>query len=133
IAITAATWTDRIFNTISVNDITGASMPDTATFRLPSGSYIVMATGICSLVDNHLTRLYNNSDAGVELYGSLEFADSGVTLSASSSVMVGYFSIIGTKDVKFQSYAETTGTMGFDPSPIAAQYANSQITFTQVA
>lgn len=133
IAITAATWTDRTFNTLSANSISGASMPDSTTFRLPSGSYITHATGICSKVDRHLTRLYNNSDAGVELYGSLEFALSTATLSASSSVMIGYFSIIGTKDVKLQSYVETTGTMGFDSSPIPAQYANSQIIFTQVA
>lgn len=133
IAITAATWTDRTFNTLSVNDIPGASMPDTETFRLPSGSYILHATGVCSKVDKHLTRAYNNSDASVELYGSLENAASGGGITASSSVLIGYFSIIGTKDIKFQSYVETTGTMGFDPSPIPAQYANSQITFTKVA
>lgn len=124
-SLTSATWNQRVLNTLSINDIPGASLGTggTNTFRLPAGKFIVWAsapgattTGGATL--RQMIRLYNRSsgtqvdNGGAEVVSNYTSGGYATARPALRSVL----SLSGVTDFSIDHYVGIAATGGLPGS-----------------
>ncbi len=111
---TSGAWRTRDLNTVTVNQITGASLASNKV-TLPAGTYFAQWAAPAYFVDRHQSKLYNVTDAadiaiGAGAYSATALADAEITESQGS----GYFVLAGVKDIELRHRCQTTdATNGF--------------------
>lgn len=101
---TSSTGTNtRVLNTVLVNTITGASL-SLNQVTLPAGTYDVWGTAPVFNGSRVKTYLYNATDAAVTIVGESGYATS--VNSSTSPVVMGRFTIAGTKAFELRQYIE---------------------------
>lgn len=116
---TSGAWQTRPLNVEEI-DTGGHCTLAANQFTLDAGTYQIYARAQAYQVNQHNTRLYNITDAAVELYGTSEVSGTAVTVQ-QDSVIVGQFTIAAQKTFEFQHYcASTNATNGFGSSGATA-------------
>ena len=87
-------WENRYLGVVLTNTITGASLYE-STIILPAGTYYVEALLPAVGDTNHKGRLYNVSDSSV-------LAEGQNARGGASSIVVGWFTLLGTKTLLLQ-------------------------------
>lgn len=118
---TQGAWRTHPLNT-EVFDTTGSASLSSNEFTLPAGTYIINARVIAYACEQHQARLYNVTDAAVQvddgvtatgMYGNTAHSSStqGVT---SHSHIVGKFTLASQKTLRIEHYCLVTSTtLGF--------------------
>jgi hypothetical protein len=104
---TAGAWQTRPLNTTVSNTITGASRASDQ-ITLPAGTYFIDARAVAHTVTRNQARLYNATDAAVEMYGMNAFATS--TNDATPATVRGFFTIAASKALELQQRCGTTAS-----------------------
>lgn len=103
-------WYPRIFNTTLTNEISGASIgSNTYDITLPAGTYYINALCPFFGAGNFGVRLQNITDATTLLLGTSGAASASVT---AHSLLIGRFTLSGTKILEVQYRASSAGTTG---------------------
>lgn len=103
---TSGSWQKRDLTT-EVEDDGGHASLATSQITLAAGTYRAHVRCPAYGVDRHQARLRNVTDAATTLVGSTEFASSG-NFIYNDSVILGRFTIAGTKTFEVQHRCETT-------------------------
>ena len=120
--------TTRVLNTGIINTISGASL-GTNQFTLPAGTYRIFAKVPFYQTNQSYAWLYNVTDSVITKMGTNEYA-SNTNAGGASSLIVGEFTITGTKTFEIRSRSTSTGTtqgMG-----VTANVAGRSEVYTQV-
>ena len=122
---TSGAWTKRTLNTTVVNNITGCSIAS-SVITLPAGTYSINVTAPATLINRHQIRLQNTTDATTTLTGTSEFNQGYQT----RSVIIGVFTITGTKTFEIQHRCESTRAT--DGLGVAANFTSEVYTVVQI-
>lgn len=111
---TSGAWQTRVLNTSVSNTITSASLSSNQ-ITLPAGTYDITASAPAHAVNNHQLRLENITDTATPLISGTAYARStGGATSNTRALLMGRFTIAGTKVFELQHRCETTmATTGF--------------------
>lgn len=104
---TAGSWQVRTLNTVVLNEISGASLSSN-TVTLPAGTYEVYGRSPSAGGDQHKVKLRNTTDSTDTLIGS---SMSSATTNTTDSVVIGKFTIAGTKDFQLQYYCAVSSAV----------------------
>lgn len=105
-------WRVRDLNTVSYNNILGASLASNQ-ITLPAGKYHIYASAPACLVAMHQAKLYNVSDSADVIVGTSERAENGVYVQ-SRSIVEGIFEILASKVLELRHQCSTSAaTNGF--------------------
>lgn len=104
---TTGAWTARVLNTVSINEISGASLASNQV-TLPAGTYEVQARAPMANTDWHRIRLRNITDGTTIISGGNAFAYSAYA-DVSDSTLMGKFTLAATKVLELQ-YRCTTNS-----------------------
>ncbi len=131
---TSGSWQTRPL-TDEVQDTHNLGSLASNVITLAAGTYKVWASCQGYRVDVHKSRLYNVTDAAVEIYGSTQFGQDVATAGEvqSDSVIIGVIVLAAQKDLRLEHRCSTTKTSsgmgvggGFDDNIFA------QIEFEQI-
>ncbi len=102
----AGIWNNRTLNTVSVNEISGASL-DTTTNEiiLPPGDYYITANAPAYSVNRHAIRLVDGTNNVVLRYGTSEVA---LTNVENRSFLDLFYQFTSTTRIKIQHRCEVT-------------------------
>jgi hypothetical protein len=130
---TSGAWRTRDLNTTVFNNITSCSLSSNQ-ISLPAGTYMVNAQAPGFDISQGQTRLYNITDSSVTIAGASTYCAAGSSDATAPSLVLGAFTIAGTKTFELQHRAgETQATNGFG---VATGFGDnnvySQITITKV-
>ena len=121
---TTGAWRIRDLNTLEQSD-NSASL-STNEITLTSGQYLLEATVPGHAVDNHQARLYNVTDASVEVYGTTEYAvGSGSSIVTTHSFIKKYLDITTSKTFRIEHQCQTTETS--DGFGLAAGFGGNEV------
>ncbi len=110
---TAGSWQTRTLNTVTTNEISGASLASDQ-ITLPSGTYSIDAHADALRVDGHKAKLRDTTNSVDLIIGTSEFSDAGSTFSGNASFVRGRFTLSGTADLELQHWGTSTqSTNGF--------------------
>jgi hypothetical protein len=104
---TSGAWQTRTLNTVSVNQVDGASLSSNQ-FTLPAGTYYVETTAPAFYVNRHQTRIRNITDASDLLIGTPEYSGNTGNGVATESRVSGKFTLASSKTFELQHYCSTT-------------------------
>jgi hypothetical protein len=105
---TLGAWRTRDINTEDQD--TGANMSISSNqITLDAGTYRTIISCPSFNVGINQTRLYNTTDAALELAGTCEYCDAA-TVSTSRSWIIGRFTIASQKTFEIQHYSTATKT-----------------------
>lgn len=142
-SVTGNVWTQRVLNTLKLNEIAGASLGSNQV-TLPAGTYEVSMMVPAFRIQRHVARIYNVTD-GVTLVGAdgkpvqgRQTHGSSSTIHMSSDVIAERFVLAATKVLEVQTWAEinrsTDGLGSFGPpSEGAMAEVYSEIVLRQLA
>ena len=131
---TSGSWQTRTLNTTVYNGITSATLSSNQ-ISLPAGTYSVIAFApVGDTVNGHQARLRNITDSTTTLTGtSIATSDNASAKPLNQTLVLGVFTIAGTKTFELQHQCSTTKTddgfglaCGFDLE------VYSQITITKI-
>lgn len=97
------TWAVRTLNTVSYNDLTGASLASNIV-TLPAGRYRVEASDPAYNCDWHRIRLYNVTGSTTLLVGPNEYARSSADAHSTTALIRGYFTLSTTSGIRLEHY-----------------------------
>jgi len=131
---TSGAWQTRTLNTTVYNGITSASLSSNQ-ISLPAGTYNVIAFApVGDTVQNHQARLQNITDTATTLTGtSIAAFDASSAIPINQSVVMGVFTIAGTKTFELQHQCALTKTTdGFGVAAGFGTEVYAQITITKI-
>jgi hypothetical protein len=130
---TSGAWRTRDLNTTVFNNITSCSLSSNQ-ISLPAGTYIVNAQAPAFDISQGQTRLYNITDSTTTIAGASTYCAAGSSDATAPSLVLGAFTIAGTKTFELQHRAgETQATNGFGVATgFGVNNVYSQITITKV-
>lgn len=131
---TSGAWQTRTLNTTVYNGITSASLSSNQ-ISLPAGTYNVIAFApVGDTVQNHQARLQNITDTATTLTGtSMAALDISSAVPINQSVVMGVFTIAGTKTFELQHQCTLTKTTdGFGLAAGFGTEVYAQITITKI-
>ena len=99
----ATTWHTRTLNTVTTNDITGASLASNQ-ITLPAGTYFIFATAPAVQANNHKLRLRNITDSSNEIVGTTAWNEGGALEAQTRALISGQFTISAEKDFELQHF-----------------------------
>jgi hypothetical protein len=118
---TTGAWRTRTLNT-EISDADGIVSIASSQFILQAGTYTIEWSAPAFRVQEHLTRLYNATDASVEDVGTTEYAEAGTGTSQSRSFGSSVVTIAGAKAFTIEHRSnQTSATFGFG---IASDYGS---------
>lgn len=106
---TSGDWRTRTLNTVSTNEISGASLSSNQ-ITLPAGTFFIIASAPGHQVNRHQARLRNTTDGTTTLAGTTEYAgvDAATAGGMSRSFIVGRFTIAAQKVFEIQHQSSVT-------------------------
>lgn len=104
---TSGAWRTRVLNTTLINTITGASLSGNQ-ITLPAGTYKITASAPAIDVSRHMARLYNITNAALEILGTSEYSNNVSTYATTRSFICGTFTIAGIKVFELQHRCQVT-------------------------
>lgn len=106
---TSGAWQTRTLNTKAVDEI-GSTLASNQ-FTLPAGTFRAYARVPAFHVNHHKSRLRNITDGSTTLVGSSQYCEvaAGPT-DQTDSIIIGRFTLAGTKTFEIQHQCETTKT-----------------------
>ncbi len=104
---TSGSWQTRTLNTVSTNDISGASLAANQ-ITLPSGTYSIEARAPAFGGARHKAKLRDITGTTDLLIGSSEFSASVVDHVTSDSVILGRFTLSVQSDLEIQHQIQIT-------------------------
>lgn len=104
---TSGAWRTRDLNTVTANQITGASLASNQ-LTLPAGTYFAQWAAQGYSVNRHHTRLYNITDAASIAPGMGAYAPTPANDDLSVSDGCAYFVLSGTKVLELQHICQST-------------------------
>ena len=126
---TAGTNNQRTLNSTVVNQISGASV-SSSNVTLPSGTYLIHATGSCFRIARHFLRWYNSSDSTYVLSGQSVFAD-GNNEVQNLATLWGRFTISAEKTFQLRHFTENSysqsNALGIENNVTTNVYCNCLI------
>jgi len=130
---TSGAWRTRDLNTTVFNNITSCSLSSNQ-ISLPAGTYMINAQAPGFDISQGQTRLYNITDSSVTIAGASTYCAAGSSDATAPSLVLGAFTIAGTKTFELQHRAgETQATNGFGVSTgFGVNNVYAQITITKV-
>lgn len=131
---TSGAWQTRTLNTTVYNGITSASLSSNQ-ISLPAGTYNVIAFApVGNTVESHQARLQNITDATTTLTGtSIQASGAASAIPMNQSVVMGVFTISGTKTFELQHRCNTTRTTtGLGQASSFDTEVYAQITITKI-
>ena len=131
---TSGAWRTRTLNTTVYNGITSATLSSNQ-ISLPAGTYSVIAFApVGDTVGVHQTRLQNITDTTTTITGtSIAASDAASAVPLNQSVVLGVFTIAGTKTFELQHQCGATKTDdGFGVASSFDLEVYSQITITKI-
>jgi len=124
-------WNARVLNTVTVNEISGASLSSNQ-ITLPAGTYKIRATVPSFKVNVNVSRLYNITDGTLQEMGTFENSHQN-GYGNSTSIVLAYFTIGSTKTFGIDT-AVQTGQVdggGEDRGNVVTAFTGVQV-YTQV-
>jgi hypothetical protein len=110
--LSSATWTTIPINALTINSISGASLASNK-ITLPAGTYYTKWFHPFSYAGSGSrtvrTRLYNVSDAAVEIAGQADVTV-GENYSGNQAHGIGTFTLAGSKDMRIEGYSSGGST-----------------------
>ncbi len=129
---TSGSWTNIPLNTKDVDSGSIATLSGNQ-ISIPAGTYDVLATEPFYKIDQAQTRLYNATDSSVIMLGTGIQSGNGGTYATGTSVVVGQFTIAGTKAIAFQYNVITTeNTDGLGKATNIGQEVYAQVQLVKV-
>tara|TARA_R110000737_G_scaffold332185_1_gene348947 strand:+ start:15 stop:857 length:843 start_codon:yes stop_codon:yes gene_type:complete len=98
-------WNARVLNTVTVNEISGASLSSNQV-TLPAGTYKIRADVPAFKVNVNVSRLYNITDGALQEMGTLENSHQN-GYGNSTSTIIAYFTIGSTKTFGIDTAVQT--------------------------
>jgi len=100
-----ATDNIRTLNTVITNEISGASLSSNQII-LPAGNYFIEAQAPAYKANEHMIKLWNDTDSSYILYGtSMSAKETGRVYSVSN--LTGRFTLSATKNLEIHHLIET--------------------------
>ncbi len=130
---TSGAWQTRTLQTLKTNEISGASLGSNQ-ITLPAGTYFIDASAPGYTCDNHVSKLYNVTDASDVIIGTAAQTNSAVATSARSHVR-GRFTLAAQKVLELRHRCTTTkATDGFGlPTNVGVVEVYSEVLIWKVA
>ncbi len=108
---TAGSFITRDINTVKLNQISGASLASNQ-ITLPAGTYLIYARPPGISCGVHRAKLRNITDGSDVIVGASASA-AGADATSSDSIIVGVFTIAGSKVFEIQQRCSTSTTNGY--------------------
>ncbi len=107
---TSGAWQTRLLNTVTTNEISGASLSSNQ-ITLPSGTYQIVGHAIGYRCDRHKIKLRDTTNTIDLIIGTSEFNDSVAGESSTTSFIEGRFTLSAETVLELQHQCQTTKTV----------------------
>lgn len=130
---TQGAWRTRDLNTLSVNEVGGATAVAANQLTVPAGTYICIARCPAYTAGYHKAKLYDTTGAADLLIGSS--AVSQLLTDGSDSWVIGKFTVAAQSDLELRHYCtRTQATTGFGyASDVGVSEVYSEMILIKVA